>query len=95
MHIRPYQENDWSDVCQVHDAARSIDVSTFMPSGEVLPLAEAAKEDGFFDSECFVICVQHQVVGFVCIEPPELSWLYVSPKHHRQGIGRLRSIAFG
>ncbi len=88
MHIRPYRERDWPDVCQVHDAARSLEVSAFMPSGEVLTLQEAAEEDGFFDSECFIACVHHKVVGFICIDPPELSWLYVSPEYYRQGIGR-------
>ena len=88
MHIRSYQKSDWPDVCQVHDAARSLEVSAFMPSDEVFTLAEAAEEDGFFDSECFVACVHHQVVGFIGIEPPMLTWLYVSPTYHRQGIGR-------
>ncbi|MEM9090641.1 MAG: GNAT family N-acetyltransferase [Cyanobacteria bacterium P01_F01_bin.53] len=88
MHIRQYQESDWSAVCEIHDAARPIEVSSFMPGAEALPLKNVAEEDGFFESECFVACEHDKVVGFVCIEPPELSWLYVSPEHHRQGVGK-------
>ena len=88
MHIRRYQDSDWSEVCQVHNTARLIEVSSFMPGTEVLALEDVAEEDGFFSSDCFVACTNNRVVGFVCIKPPELSWLYVSPEHHRQGIGK-------
>ena len=89
MYIRRYQESDWSSVCEVHNAARWIEVGDFMPAGEVLPLESVAEDDGFFESECFVACADEQAVGFVCIEPPELAWLYVHPDYHRLGIGTM------
>jgi GNAT superfamily N-acetyltransferase len=88
MHIRRYQDSDWSEVCKVHNMARPIEVGCFMPCTNVFTLEEVAEDDGFFAGECFVACINNQVVGFVCIEPPELSWLYVSPDYHRQGIGK-------
>lgn len=88
MYIRRYQDSDWSEVCEVHNAARPIEVGDFMHCADVLALEDVAEEDGFFTGDCFVACTNQQVVGFVCIEIPELSWLYVSPDYHRQGIGK-------
>ena len=88
MHIRRYQDSDWPEVCEVHNAARPIEVGQFMPSTDVFTLEDVAEDDGFFTGDCFVACTNGRIVGFVCIAPPELSWLYVSPNYHRQGIGK-------
>ncbi|MBE9030507.1 GNAT family N-acetyltransferase [filamentous cyanobacterium LEGE 11480] len=88
MHIRRYQDSDWSEVCTVHDAARPIEVDNFMPGAAVLALEDVAEEDEFFAGDCFVALMNNHIVGFMCIEPPELSWLYVSPNYHRRGVGQ-------
>ena len=88
MRIRRYRDSDWLEVCEVHNTARPIEVGGFMPCANLLTLEEVAEEDGFFAGNCFVAYMSDRVVGFVCIEPPELSWLYVLPAYHRQGIGK-------
>ncbi len=51
-------------------------------------MADAAAEDEFFESETLVFCIGPDVVGFVSWNDDYLTWLYVDPAHHRQGIGR-------
>ncbi|MEN8445562.1 MAG: GNAT family N-acetyltransferase [Cyanobacteria bacterium J06555_13] len=86
--VREYSNSDWETVCDIHDRARPYEIRSFAPGASIEPMAEVAEEDGFFDGQQFVACVNQQVVGFVCIENEELTWLYVSPDFHRQGIGR-------
>jgi len=86
--VRDYSDADWLAVCCVHDNARPIEISSFAPTESVEPMSEVARADGFFASKQYVACVNEQVVGFICIEDEELTWLYVHPDFHRQGIGR-------
>jgi len=89
--VREYRAADWSSVCRIHDLARPIEVAGFMPQGVVLPMAQAATIDGFFDSQTWVACVDHaegRPAGFVSVRSPEITWCYVDPALHRQGVGR-------
>ena len=86
--VRDYSEPDWPAVCDVHDNAHPIEISSFAPKESSEPMSEVAQADGFFDGQRYVACVDEQVVGFICIEKEELTWLYVHPDFHRQGIGR-------
>jgi GNAT superfamily N-acetyltransferase len=86
MIIRPYNNSDWGSLCQIYDAARPIEVSGFMLASTVQSMSDVAEADGFFSSDCFVAELDGMLYGFVRIEPPELTWLYVSPKHHRRGV---------
>ncbi|MGI8935887.1 MAG: GNAT family N-acetyltransferase [Phormidesmis sp.] len=88
MKVRPYADSDWQMVCQIHDLARPLEVKRFMPTQVIMTMEEIAQEDGFFDSQCYVAETDGLLRGFICIQPPELTWLYVSPDYHRQGIGR-------
>ncbi|MEM7333038.1 MAG: GNAT family N-acetyltransferase [Chloroflexota bacterium] len=89
IHIRPYQPSDWEAVCDVHDRARPLEIIHFMPVDEIQALVDVYEEDGFFDGQQFVAEQNGKVVGFVCVDAEELTWLYVDPNSHRQGIGRL------
>jgi ribosomal protein S18 acetylase RimI-like enzyme len=79
-------------VCSVHDRARVVELAGFVPQSAIVPMAVAAYDEGFFDCRTLVACLdadgQH-VEAFVSIKPPELTWLYVDPAHHRRGIGRM------
>jgi ribosomal protein S18 acetylase RimI-like enzyme len=87
--IREYREDDWQVVCQIHDRARPMEVAGFMPRDVVLPMEQSATADGFFQSKTSVAYLDDgRIVGFVSIRPPELTWCYVDPSLHRQGIGR-------
>lgn len=87
--IRPYQDTDWEDLCEIHDRARpdelragSVDPDAF------LTLAETAEPEGLFDGDVWVACVAERAVGFVAVDDDEVTWLYVHPDYHRYGIGR-------
>jgi len=91
INIREYRESDWPAVCEIHDHARPIEVSGFMPGDVVLPMEQVAAVDGFFDSQTLVACVDHaegRISGFATIHSSEVTWFYVHPSFHRQGVGR-------
>ena len=72
----------------MHDLARVRELA----EGEVDPAAfrsmeVAAEADEFFDSETLVACRADQVVGFVSWSGSYITWLYVDPACHHQGIG--------
>lgn len=86
--IREYLASDWKAVCDVHDSARPLEIGSFVAQRVSETMAEVAKEDGFFDGQQYVACINEQVVGFICIDSEEITWLYVKPNFHRRGIGR-------
>jgi ribosomal protein S18 acetylase RimI-like enzyme len=89
--IREYRKEDWPAICRIHDRARAIEVSGFMPRDIVLPMQRIAAAEGFFESQTFVACIDHsagEIAGFISIRLPEITWCYVNPSLHRQGIGR-------
>lgn len=87
--IRAYDEADWPAVCAIHDRARPLEVAGVMPGDEVAPMVDAAEEDRFFASKTYVAAgPDGRLLGFISIIPPELTWLYVDPDHHGQGVGR-------
>ncbi|HET6250646.1 MAG TPA: GNAT family N-acetyltransferase [Tepidisphaeraceae bacterium] len=89
--IRDYADSDWEAICRVHDRARPIELacdSNFTGKTRVRSLAEAAEADGFFDSRTVVAVAGGRVVGFASINQAYLSFLYVDPEFHRQGVGR-------
>ena len=87
--IRPYRESDWAGVCGAHDAARPLEVETFVPEGTTLPMEEAVKtETGFFKSDVFVaVDLEDSIMGFIAVHGDELSWLYIHPDYFGQGVG--------
>lgn len=87
--IRDYVDADWPAVCRIHDAARPLELAGVAMDGPPATMAEAAEGDGFFASQSFVAETEDgRIVGFASIIPPELTWLYVDPAAHRQGVGR-------
>ncbi len=89
--VRPYEDADWEDICDIHDRARpnellcgSVDPAAF------LPLVETAGPEGLFDGEVWVACEAGGggAVGFVATADDEITWLYVHPDHQGCGIGR-------
>ena len=53
-----------------------------------LTLEATADTEGLFDGEVVVAEAAGEVCGFVACADGELTWLYVEPSRHRQGIGR-------
>ena len=86
--IRPYQARDWEGVCRAHDAARLLEVETFIPDNVTLPMEKAVDIDGnFFEGDVFVaVGESDEVLGFIAVRGDELTWMYVHPDHHREGV---------
>ena len=87
--IREYHKDDWLPACSAHDKARPIELQGSCDPRAFVPLAEDADElEDFHRSQKFVACINNEVVGFVGVDDDEVSWLYIDPNAHRQGIGR-------
>jgi len=87
--IRKYQETDWIESCRIHDQARLIELLGSCDARAFVPLAEDKPDILVFKRSLkHVACIEDKMVGFVGTDKTEVSWLYVDPDFHRQGIGR-------
>ncbi|VEP14908.1 Acetyltransferase, GNAT family [Hyella patelloides LEGE 07179] len=86
--LRKYQPKDWNAIAAIHDRARLDELSASVGIEAFLSLADTAENEGLFDGEVWVACDEEIVLGFVAFSDDEVTWLYVSPEHYRQGIGR-------
>jgi ribosomal protein S18 acetylase RimI-like enzyme len=87
MNIRPYTDDDWSRVCEIHDAARRDELAAAGLAGAFLTLEQTAENEGFHEYDILVAEVAGEVRGFAAFSEHELSWLYVEPGWYRKGIG--------
>ncbi|WP_230534616.1 GNAT family N-acetyltransferase [Microvirga roseola] len=87
--IRPYREADWSAIAEAHDQAREQELRLSVGVHAFRSLAETADSEGLFAGELWVAEIKGGVAGFVAIDTPEITWLYVHPERQRAGIGRL------
>ena len=94
IQIREYQEGDWKDICHIHDQARPLEVQNFIPKDVIerdksLTMEKAVVVAGaFFESDIFVATDEHdKIVGFIGVQDDELTWMFVNPNCHRQGVG--------
>lgn len=88
MNIRPYRDQDWSRLCEIHDQARVDELRGAGLTEAFLPLEIAAAREDLFGYQVWVAEQEGQVVGFVAHNEDELAWLYVDPSRYRGGIGR-------
>jgi len=89
--VRDYRQSDWPAICRIHDLARLVEVGRFVPWDAIVPMARTAHAEGFLASQSSVACVddaESGVAGFISIAGSELTWCYVDPSWHRQGVGR-------
>ncbi len=86
--IRPYTEEDWTAIEEIHDTARKLELEKAGLPEAFVPLKEEAVSEGLFDYQIDVALLEKTVVGFCAYTEEELAWLYVSPKQMRTGIGR-------
>lgn len=88
VNIRAYDAGDWSAICAIHDAARvqELELSGLMDA--YLTLEQTADNEGLFDGQVVVAEMDGVVCGFAAFTDDELTWLYVDPRRHKQGIGR-------
>lgn len=89
VRVRPYREADWPRLCALHDASRPLELAASGLADAFIALADAAGPEGLFDATLLVAEDDAGVQGFVGWTAEELTWLYVDPARHRQGIARL------
>lgn len=87
IHIRPYQETDYTYLCKIHDSARQDELALAGLADAFLPLSIAAKREGLFDYHVYVAEYDGIVSGFVAFSEDEIAWLYVDPNYSHRGIG--------
>ena len=85
--IRPYTDEDWSRISEIHDSARKLELHNAGLDGAFLPLRIAAPAEGLFDYTVAVAMQEGRVCGFAAYADEELAWLYVDPDYMRRGIG--------
>jgi GNAT superfamily N-acetyltransferase len=88
IQLRTYTSADWDAIAAIHDRARLDELRVSVGVEAFLSLAATAENEGLFDGEVWVACYGETVVGFIAFAEDEVTWLYVSPDHYRQGIGR-------
>lgn len=86
--LRPYQDSDWPQLCEIHDLARKDELRASGLLDAFLSLEQTAENEGLFEAEVTVAVVDAVVRGFVATRDGELTWLYVHPNSYRTGIGR-------
>lgn len=88
LKLRTYNSEDWDAISVIHDRARLDELRASVGIAAFLSLAATAENEGLFEGEVWVACENETVVGFIAFADDEVTWLYVSPDHYRQGVGR-------
>jgi ribosomal protein S18 acetylase RimI-like enzyme len=88
MLIRPYRDEDWPNLCVIHDAARMQELGASVGVEAFQTLEEVGVSEGLFDGVVEVGLIDDNIVGFVAYTPDELTWLYVDPALQGRGYGR-------
>ena len=87
--ITKYTDSYWADICQIHDAARKIELAHSSLEAAFLPLEIVAEKEGLLEYAHLDVAVQDgHAVGFCAYSEEEIAWLYVLPEKMGQGIGR-------
>lgn len=94
--IRAFAPEDWDGLCDVYERAANTELDWCRVDRRAFrPLPDHEDWEAFRRlNTAMVACVEGSVVGFVewrergeWRDSGYLSWLYVDPAHHRQGIG--------
>jgi ribosomal protein S18 acetylase RimI-like enzyme len=85
---RPYQEEDWNAICQIHDRARPDELLGSCDPRGFIPIEQDKEVEDLKKCWKSVACDNELVVGFVGVDDKYLAWLYVDPMQYGKGIGR-------
>lgn len=85
---RDYQDFDWQAICHIHDRARPDELKGSCDPRAFIPIESDPEVEDLKRSQKFVSCDGDKVIGFSAIDEMYVSFLYVDPDYHGQGIGR-------
>ncbi len=78
----------WSPICEIHDAARPIELEGSAPKKAFVPLSRCHKEEGLLDDKIYIGEAGGSIVGFIAFDSCNITWLYVHPAYQGNGYGR-------
>ncbi len=94
--IRSLSSDDWDEICTLYKSAALLELAEAgMDRSQFTPMQKEVKRATFFRINAgYVACDGTRIAGFVAWRDRGewqgsgyLSWLYVTPRYHRQGIG--------
>lgn len=88
IEIRPYQEEDWPRLNEIHDSARRQELQAAGLDDAYLSLAQTYENEGLFQYQLYVALIGGHPVGFIAFDEGSIDWLYVDPLFQRRGIAR-------
>ena len=87
--IRNYKDSDWNQVCEIYDLSKPDEMGDLVNSNLIAPLARDDRMLCYFkESKIWVDENKNQIRGFIGLKGDVISWLFVHPKHRRQGIAK-------
>jgi ribosomal protein S18 acetylase RimI-like enzyme len=87
MELRPYQNKDWTVVCEIYDLSKPDELRGVVEPNAILPLdADPNMKALFRDSRIVVMEEAGRVVGFAGIRATFITWLFVHPNSRRRGV---------
>jgi ribosomal protein S18 acetylase RimI-like enzyme len=87
--IRPYLDQDWPQICRVHDRAQPAEFLGSCDLRAMTPLAQNPNANQIcYVYNKFVACKGKTIVGFVAINCNCIALLYIDPDYQNQGIGK-------
>jgi ribosomal protein S18 acetylase RimI-like enzyme len=86
--IRPYRNDDWEAIRTIYDLAKPDEMrGSIQNLSAILPLAEDTRRLLLFrESNITVAEDDDRVIGFAGHKQNYISWMFVHPKHRRQGV---------
>lgn len=87
MRIEIYNECHWTAICCIYNAARMLELQQVRNTGAFVPIEQDKQLNLLKNSEKLVAIVGGVSVGFIAYSSSFISFLYVLPQFHRQGIG--------
>lgn len=87
--IRPYSEQDWLGICQVHDRSQPDEFKGSCDLRAMKPLQQNPNVNHiYYTYDKFVACEDKKVVAFIALDSHCIALLYVDPDYQNQGIGK-------
>ncbi len=87
--IRGYATSDWGAISRIYNEAKPFELKASGFAGSPAPLQDDQKRiDNFIEQKIYVCQGSQGILGFAGFKENYIGWLFVDPKHVRQGVAR-------